>query len=387
MSTEQEVITTQGLGKTIAGDRGIWIIVLLLALISLAAVYSSSIVLVGKRTVFFFLIRQSLFVMAGLAVVYFCHHIPLGIYRNLAFIGLILSIGLLIATIFWGTTHNDGTRWIEIAGISFQPAEAAKVALILYMAKALEDRVFLTFKEFTLYLLLPVGLICLLLLWGSNSAGIIMGGTAFMIMVMAGISAKHLLKTIGIASMALLFVIALAMSPLGLFPRVETGINRVFNFVNEDKGDSYQSDQAKIAIASAGFLGKGPGNSTQRHFLPKPESDFIYAIIVEEYGLLGGVSVVMLFLWFFYRACLIAKRCTRRFSALLVIGLSMFIVFQALLHIGVNVGILPVTGQTLPLVSRGGTSFLAVSVAVGMILTISRTIEKNKPITEEQIHE
>ncbi|MCL1974447.1 MAG: FtsW/RodA/SpoVE family cell cycle protein [Bacteroidetes bacterium] len=381
MYPEQENITTQ-VRKTIGGDKGIWIIVLLLALISLMAIYSSGIVLVGNRTVFYFLFKQFLFVTAGLGVIFLCHLIPLGMYRSLALLGLIFAIFLLSATLFWGTTHNDGTRWIEVAGLSFQPAELAKVALMLYMAKALEDHSCNTFKEFLIYLLLPVGLVCLLLLWGSISAGVLLGSTALMILVIAGVSAKHLLKTLGIVCAALVLMVVLAMwTPM--FPRVETAIQRLTTFVNEEDGDSYQADQAKIAIASGGILGKGPGNSTQRHYLPKPESDFIYAIIVEEYGLLGGSAVLMLFLWFFYRSCLIAQRCTRRFSALLVIGLGLYIVFQALLHIGVNVGLLPVTGQTLPLVSRGGTSFLAVCVAVGLILAVSRTLEKTSIQKEE----
>ena len=388
MIPDQENITVQ-VKKTIGGDKGIWAIVLLLALISLAAVYSSSIVLVGKKSVFYFLIKQSLFAATGLGVIYFCHLIPLGMYRGLAFLGLIFAIGLLTATLFWGTTHNDGTRWIELAGVSFQPAELAKVALVLYMAKALEDRTCNTFKEFSIYLLLPAGIVCLLILWGSISAGVLLGSTAFMVWVIAGVSAKHLFKTLGIMGAGLVLIVALAVwTPL--FPRVETAFGRITRFARlapEEEVDNYQADQAKIAIASGGIFGKGPGNSTQRLFLPKRESDFIYAIIVEEYGLLGGVAVLMLFLWFFYRSCLIAQRCTRRFSLLLVVGLGMYVVFQALLHIGVNVGLLPVTGQTLPLVSRGGTSFLAVSAAVGMILAVSRTIEKTKPQTEEVVHE
>ena len=365
--------------KTIQGDKGIWIIVLLLSLISLAAIYSSSSSLAFRegKTAFFFLLKQSFFVLFGLTVLYLCHRIPLGWYRKLAFVGILISVALLIITLIAGTTLNDGTRWLNIVGFSFQPAEIAKIALVLYLAKAIEAYELKSFKEFLIYILLPVSVICLLILWGSISTGVMLGGVAFMIMVVAGVSAKHLMKAVGLVFAGIVIIVALAWwTPM--FPRIETAINRITTFVDDDKGNSFQADQAKIAIASAGFLGKGPGNSTQRYVLPHPYSDFIYATIVEEYGIIGGVAVLLLFLWFFYRTYLIMRFCTRSFSSLLAIGLGMLIVFQAILHIGVNVNILPVTGQTLPLVSLGGTSFVIMSAAFGMILAVSRTIEKGE---------
>jgi len=366
--------------NSLKGDHGIWLIILLLSMISLAAVYSSTSSLAFRegKTALFFLLKQLRFVILGLTILYLCHRIPLGWYRKLAFAGVIISIIMLIFTVFAGTTLNDGTRWLRILGFSFQPSEVAKIALILYIAKVIEDRTFNTFKEFTLFLMIPVALICLLILWGSFSAGVMLGGTALIILFIAGVSAKHIFKMMGIFMAGLAVVVALAVwTPL--FPRIETAMSRFTTFVGDEKGDTFQADHAKIAIASAGIVGKGPGNSTQRHILPHPYSDFIYATIVEEYGMIGGVVVLLLFIWFFYRTYLIAKQCTRNFSSLLAIGLGVLIVFQAMLHIGVNVGLLPVTGQTLPLVSLGGTSFVVMSVAFGMILAVSRTVEKAKP--------
>ena len=361
------------------GDRGIWIIILLLSLISLAAVYSSSSALAFHqgRSASFFLLKQLAFVTLGLATLYVCHLIPLGWYRKLAFLGMVVAITLLIVTIFVGDTHNDATRWLTLFGVSVQPSEVVKVAMVLYMAKVIEDRKFETFKEFSIFLMAPIAILCLLTLWGSISAGLILGGTAFLILIIAGLSSKHIIKMVGIFLLGMALIIALAKwTPL--FPRIDTMITRLTTFVDKEKGDTFQADNAKIAIASGGILGKGPGNSTQRFILPKPNHDFIYAIIIEEYGMVGGVAILLLFLWFFFRTYLIAKRCTRSFSSLLTIGLGLLIVLQAMLHIGVNVGLLPVTGQTLPLVSLGGTSFIAVSAAFGIILSVSRTIEKTE---------
>jgi len=369
--------------NTIRGDKGIWVIILLLSLISLAAVYSSTSSLAFRegKTAFFFLLKQSGFVLIGLSILYICHRIPLGWYRRFAVLGMWASICLLVATLLFGVTINDGTRWLVILGFSFQPAEVAKIAMILYIAKTIETKNLAVFKEFAIHLLLPIAVVCLLILWGSVSACVMLGGTAFIIMVIAGVSAKHLVKTLGIFVAGVVVVAALAFwTPW--FPRIETAIERFLTFVKED---NFQAKQAKIAIASAGILGKGPGNSTQRYILPHPYSDFIYATIVEEYGLVGGIAILLLFLWFFYRTCRIATQCARVSSILLVIGLGMLIVFQAMLHMGVNVGILPVTGQTLPLVSLGGTSFVIMSAAFGMILAVSRTIEKEQMVEKMEV--
>jgi len=213
-------------------------------------------------------------------------------------------------------------------------------------------------------------------------------------LVVAGIKWMHLLKASLIAISAGALVLLLNLS-FGIFPRVETAVNRIKNFATEDTLTSeltpmqrqqildktYQANMARIAVASVGVLGKGPGNSTQRNFLPHPYSDFIYAIIIEEWGLLiGGIGVLMLYLWFLARAIIITKKCTTIFSSMLVMGLAILITTQALLHICVNVGLLPVTGHTLPLISLGGTSLMIMGGAFGMILSVSRTVEKGNDV-------
>ncbi|OFY40379.1 MAG: hypothetical protein A2X18_03495 [Bacteroidetes bacterium GWF2_40_14] len=381
------------------GDKVIWIIVFLLSLISIAAVYSSSSSLAFKegKSTLDFLLKQMRFVLFGLTALYICYKIPLGWYRMLSYLGIIISIALLVATIAIGKNINGADRWISIFGLSFQPAEIAKIATVIYLAKILEERRFESFKEFLFWVLVPLGIICLLILNGSASTAIILAGILFMILFIAGVKWSHLFKSAGIAAGTLVIVIILNQA-FGLFPRVETAVNRVKNFAVEKSIDkklspeekqremdkTFQADMAKAAIASVGVFGKGPGNSTQRYVLPHPYSDFIYTIIVEEWGFLGGFLVLMLYLWFLFRCIVLARSCSKVFTSVLVIGLGLLITSQAMLHILVNVGILPVTGHTLPLISLGGTSLVIMSAAFGIILSVSRTIEIDKVIENEK---
>ncbi len=377
------------------GDKAIWIIVFMLSMISIAAVYSSSSALAFKenRSTIDFLFKQMRFVVFGLTALYICYKIPLGWYRMLSYFGIIISIGLLAATLFFGNKYNDAERWLRIFGISFQPAEIAKIAVILYLSKVLERFTFENFKEFFWWVVSPVSVVVLLILYGSISTAILLSSVAFLMFIIAGIKWSHLIKTSGIALGIIVLVVLLNLA-FGIFPRVETAFNRIKNFTTQlqihdnlspvekqrlmDK--TFQADMAKIAVASVGVFGKGPGNSTQRNLLPHPYSDFIYAIIIEEWGFLGGLVVLMLYVWFFTRCIMLSKSCTTTFTSMMVIGLSILITSQALLHICVNVGLLPVTGHTLPLISLGGTSLIIMSGAFGMILSVSRTIEnvKNK---------
>jgi cell division protein FtsW len=372
------------------GDKVIWIIIFMLSLISIAAVYSSSSSLAFRenRSTMDFLFKQMRFIIFGLTALYICYKVPLGWYRLFSYIGMVLSIGLLIATIIMGSSYNDAERWLRIGVISFQPAELAKIAVILYLSKILEDFKFETYKEFFIWAVAPLGVVLLLILYGSISTGLLVGAVSFLMFVIAGIKWKHLLKTAGIATLVLVLVVLLNIS-FNLFPRVDTAVNRIKNFTTEHKAEdaltpqekqaildkTFQADMAKIAVASAGILGKGPGNSTQRNLLPHPYSDYIYAIIIEEWGFLGGFLVLMLYVWFFTRCIMLAKACTKTFSWMVVMGLAILITSQAMLHICVNVGLLPVTGHTLPLVSLGGTSLIIMSGGFGIILSVSRTIE------------
>jgi len=379
------------------GDKVIWIIVFLLSMISIAAVYSSSSALAFKenKSTVDFLFKQMRFVVFGLTALYICYRIPLGWYRMLSYMGIVVSIGLLTATLIFGNKYNDAERWLRIFGVSFQPAEIAKIAVVLYLSKVLEDFKFETFKEFLIWVVAPLGVIILLILYGSISTGLLVSAVAFIMFVIAGIKWKHLFKTAGIAGAVLGLVMLLNLT-FGLFPRVETAINRIKNFSSEQEHNdnmspvekqrildrTYQADMAKIAISSVGVLGKGPGNSTQRNLLPHPYSDFIYAIIIEEWGFIGGLIVLMLYVWFFTRCVMVSNSCTTTFSSMMVTGLAILITSQALLHICVNVGLLPVTGHTLPLISLGGTSLVIMSGAFGMILSVSRTVE-NVKVKEE----
>lgn len=381
------------------GDKVIWVIVIALSLISIAAVYSSSSSLAFReeKSTFFYLMKQLRFVVLGLTALYICSRIPLGWYRLISYFGLIVSIGLLAATMIMGSKINDAERWITILGISFQPSEIAKITTMLYLAKVLEDHKFETFKEFAIWVVAPLGVVLLLILNGSASTALVLGGLAFLVLLVAGIKASHLFKSAGIAG-GLIVIVLIAHLTFGAFPRIATMVSRIKNFTNEKQIEehltpqekqrildkTFQADMAKIAIASSDGIGKGPGKSTQRYVLPHPYSDFIYSIIVEEWGLAGGVAILMLYLWFLYRCIAIARGCTKIFSAITVIGLGLLITSQAMLHILVNVSILPVTGHTLPLISLGGTSLIIMSSAFGIILAVSRSVENSKCAVQPQ---
>lgn len=387
------------------GDKVIWIIVFLLSLISIALIYSASSSLAFKDggTNFAYMIAQCKFVIMGLVVLYICSKIPLGVYRAFTLPIFIISIILLGLTLTpLGKEINGAKRWIELGPLSFQPAELVKITIILYLARALEMWKLDTFKEFFIKIIMPIGVVCVLNMIGSVSTTIIVGGLSFIVLFIAGVKWSYLGKAVGIGIASLIVIILINISinkifDVDLFPRFSTATSRIEKyFVKEDinKEDSaeekqkkadetFQADMAKIAISSVGVLGKGPGNSTQRYVLPHSYSDFIYTTIIEEYGLLGGVFVLMLYLWLLYRCVMLVKNCSKTFTAITVGGLGLMITIQAGLHILVNTGILPVTGHTLPLVSRGGTSFIIFSAAFGIILSVSRTIDTDSAKREE----
>lgn len=375
----------------LSGDRVIWIVVFLLSLISIALIYSSSSSLAYKEktTNFAFLVKQIQFVVMGLVALYICYRIPLGWYRFLSYPALGLSIILLALTPIIGEEINGAKRWINLGFTTFQPTEMAKIAIVLYLARALEVFKLDTFKEFLIRIILPIGITCILILIGSVSAALFVGMISLLMLIIAGVKWNYIFKAGGIACCALLVIVLLHVAGLKLFSRLDTALSRLVRFGSssevteeltpeekqKEADKTYQADMAKVAISSVGILGKGPGKSTQRYFLPHPYSDYIYTIIIEEYGLAGGTFVLMLYLWFLFRCVILAKNCTKVFSALTVAGLGLLITVQATLHILVNVGYLPVTGHTLPLLSLGGTSLVILSCAFGIILSVSRTID------------
>lgn len=387
------------------GDKVIWIVVFLLSLISIALIYSSSSSKAFKDSVtnFSILMEQCKFVGLGIVFMYICYRIPLGLYRYFTYVIFGISLVLLMLTPIIGVEYNGAKRWLPLGPITIQPAEFVKVTLILYLAKVLELFSFDTFKEFLIKVIAPIGVVCVVIMMSSVSTTLFVGALSLIILIIAGVKWSYLFKSmlIGAATLIVLVLLNLAIVKIfnkDFFPRFSTAINRVEKFISapevseemtaEEKqkkaDETFQADMAKIAISSSNILGKGPGKSTQRYVLPHPYSDFIYAIIIEEYGMLGGVFVLMLYIWLFYRCVLLAKSCKRKFTALTVGGIGFMITAQALLHILVNVGILPVTGHTLPLISLGGTSFVIFSCAFGIILSVSRTVEEEAAKREEE---
>ncbi len=373
------------------GDKVIWIIFFLLGLFSIALVYSasSSLAFKAKTTNFPYLIRQLKFIIMGLVVLYTCYRIPIGWYRLLSVPALFLCIGLLLIIAMKGKEVNGAKRWIEVGGSqSFQPTEIAKIAVVLYLARILEISKLDTFREYVIKILIPIGLVCVLLMVGSVSTALFIGLVSFFILFIAGVKWSYLMKSAGLAVMGGVVLIIMHAS-FGIFPRMDTATNRIKKFFvqeeiskemtaaekQETADKTFQADMAKIAISSVGVLGKGPGNSTQRYVLPHAYSDYIYTIIIEEYGLVGALFVLMLYIWLLYRCVILVKNCKKVFTAVVVGGFGLLITTQALIHILVNVGIFPVTGHTLPLISSGGSSIMIVCCAFGIILSVSRTID------------
>ena len=351
--------------------------VLILLVISLLSVYSSTGSLAYQHrsgNTFFYLFRQLKFILLGLLVIFFVHLVPYRVFSRFSVIALYISVPLLLITLIAGTTYNEASRWLQIpgTGLTIQPSDFAKIALVMYVAKILSvnQENIKDFKSVFLKVALAIFLICLLILPANLSTSAILFVTAFSLMFVGRIPVKYLFLMVfaGAFALSLFIGVALIFDREG---RVSTWKHRIEAYV-DGEGDNYQADQAKVAIVQGGLFGKGPGNSTQRNLLPHPYSDFIFAIIIEEYGsLIGGVLVLSLYLWLFFRAGLIIRKSRSTYGAFLAFGLSMGLVLQAFVNMAVAVGLLPVTGQTLPLVSMGGSSIFFTSIATGMILSVS----------------
>ncbi len=373
----------QLLNKT-KGDKVIWSVVILLSLVSLLAVYSSTSSLayrVHKGHAEIYLIKQLGVLAAGIFIVYFCHKVNYMHYSKFAVILFAISIPLLIYTLFFGAELNQGSRWIKlpIVQLTFQSSDLAKLALFMFLARQLSrmrndlDNT----KKVWINIFLPVIVICALIAPANLSTALMVAMSSTMLFFIGNVRMKHLLILAG--SVFILMGGVFAISYYLKVGRAVTWVNRVQHFSSKEKSEvPFQVYHSKIAIAKGGFLGKGAGNSTQRNFLPHPYSDFIYSIIIEEYGLLGGIALIFLYLLFLYRSVLIFRRCPYAFGAFLALGLSFSLVFQAFLNMGVNVNLLPVTGLTLPLVSMGGSSIWFTCIAIGIILSVSRFVEEEK---------
>lgn len=390
------------LSKT-RGDKVIWAIVLVLALISVLVVYSSTGLLAYKYNrgnTEIYLFKQIMFIIVGMAVIYFSHRVNYTLYSRVARILFLISIPLLIYTLFFGVSLNEGSRWIRlpIINLTFQTSDLAKLALFMYLSRLLskkQDKI-KDFKQGFLPVMLPVVVICVLIAPANLSTALLVGATSMMLMFIGRVNTKHLLMTIGIVAIPVVILVSIAVAyydkaegkskelpAVFEIARLPTWIKRVQNFVydNKDadnKDANYQSDQAKIAIAKGGMLGLGPGNSETRNFLPHPYSDFIFAIIIEEYGIVGGAFIILIYLLFLLRSIRVFKKCPYAFGAFLALGLSFTLVIQALINMAVNVNLFPVTGVTLPLVSMGGSSFLFTCLSIGIILSVARNVEQSE---------
>ncbi|MDE3145782.1 MAG: FtsW/RodA/SpoVE family cell cycle protein [Bacteroidota bacterium] len=396
-----EGMRTQLMQRT-KGDKYIWGIVILLAIISVLVVYSATGSLAykmnrGNSEVYLF--KQLAFMMVGMMVIYFLHRINYTIFSRVATILFLVSIPLLIYTLFFGAKINEGSRWIKlpIINMTFQTSDFAKLALFMYLSRILSKKqeVIKDFKKGFIPALIPVVLICALIMPANLSNALLTGATSLLLMFIGRISIKHILLLVLIAMIPIGLIVSVAMltydgkkkettngsatsEKIKSFGRFGTWVKRVQDFrYAKDAEVPYQVQQAKIAIANGGmFVGLGPGNSRQRNYLPQAYNDFIYSIIIEEYGLLGGAFIIFIYLLFLFRCIRIFKRCPYAFGAFLALGLSFTLVIQAIANMAVNVNLVPVTGVTLPLVSMGGSSFLFTCGAIGIILSVARNVEQ-----------
>ncbi|MFK7833671.1 MAG: FtsW/RodA/SpoVE family cell cycle protein [Winogradskyella sp.] len=373
--------------EQIKGDKAIWAIVTLLAIFSFLPVYSaaSNLANSGNTNTFSFFIKHFMHLFLGFAIMFGIHKVPYKYFRGLSMVMIPIVFVLLLVTMLQGTTIDgaNASRWISIpiVNMSFQTSTLAAVVLMVYVARYLskiKDK-HVTFKESVLPLWGPVFLILILILPANFSTTAIIFTMIVMLTFIGGYPIKYLLVIIGTGLLALTLFILTAKAFPDIMPnRVDTWVSRIENFANgEDTEADYQIEKAKIAIAT-GRTPLGPGKSIQKNFLPQSSSDFIFAIIIEEYGLIGGVFLLVLYSWLLFRIVIVSQKSDTIFGKLLVLGVGLPIVFQALINMAVAVELFPVTGQTLPLISSGGTSIWMTCLAIGIILSVSAKREEIK---------
>lgn len=368
--------------KYIKGDKVIWTVVLLLSLLSILVVYSSVIALAYRYKggdTGSYLMKHVFIVGSGILLMYFIHKVKYSYFSRISQLAIFLAAPLLLYTLIAGVTAGDASRWLAIPGTSltFQTSDFAKLALITYVARMLsiKQNQIKDFKTAFLPIVIPVGVICALILPANFSTAALLFMTCFVLMFIGRMNAKHLLLLLGLGLAAGGIIIILIFNFPDAIPRGRTWKARIENFIKGDSESNFQAEQAKIAIATGGIIGQGPGNSIQRNFLPQASSDFIFAILIEEWGLVTAIVIVFLYLILLFRGVRLAIKTERTFGSLLAIGLTFSLVFQAMINMAVAVNLFPVTGQPLPLVSMGGTSIWFTSIALGMILSVSRESE------------
>ncbi len=375
--------------NNLKGDRVIWSFVALLALFSFMPVFSASSNLAylghGTGNTISYLLKHLSHIIIGFFIIYGVHKVPYHYYKGISKIGLPIVWLLLAYTLIKGTViaGANASRWIQVPfiGITFQTSTLAFIVLMMYVARYLSKKreVEDTFQESLVQLWLPVFITMGMILPANFSTAAMM----FSMVLMLTFVGKYPLKYIGFilgagfAALAMFVLLSKAFPDSHFFSRVDTWSSRIENFTSNKPGeDDYQIEKAKIAIASGGIYGLGPGKSVQKHFLPQSSSDFIYAIIVEEWGLIGGLGVLVMYLLLFFRFIVAAHKANTLFGKLMVVGLGFPIIFQAMINMAVAVELLPVTGQTLPFISSGGTSIWMVSIALGIIINVTKKEEE-----------
>ena len=362
----------QWLQQNLRGDAVLWGIVMAISLISVAVVYSATGTLAYKQkdgNTEYFLFKHTSLIVIGLAFTWFAHKINYRYYSRLSQVALILSVPLLLFTFLYGSNINEASRWITIPVINqtFQPSDLAKLALISYLASMLSKKqhVLDDWKRNLVPIFAWTAFICALIALTNTSTAILLFITCLLLMFIGRVPMK---------SLAAFVLVGMLAGGVGLAAgqRLGTAISRVQDFMDPNE-TAFQLEQSYIAIATGGVVGKGPGNSDQRDILPHPYSDFIYAIILEEYGLVGGVVVLFLYLALLYRGLVTVNKSNGAFGGLLSAGLSFSLVIQGMINMGVAVGLGPITGLPLPLLSMGGTSLIFTGISLGIILSVSRT--------------
>lgn len=362
------------------GDRSIWAVLAILAVFSLLVVYSSTGTLAYRErggNTEAYLVKHLMIVAGGIFLTYICHQLHYMVYHRAAPVLFLISIPLLFFTLFFGSNINEARRWLTIpfVGITFQTSDFAKIALITQVARAISSKqeYIKDFRSAFVPIIVPVLIVCGLIAPADLSTAVILFCTCLMMMFVGRVDVRFilLLLLLGFVVFSMLIITA------KFFPdsiRVDTWVARVQDFMlNPDGG--YQVQQAKIAIANGSWFGTGPGNSIQRNYLPSPYADFIFSILVEEYGVIGGAIIIAMYVILFFRVTRLVTKSSKAFGAIVALGLGISLVFQAFINMAVSVHLVPVAGVTLPLVSMGGTSILFTCISFGIILSVSKYVE------------
>ncbi|MEM9258545.1 MAG: FtsW/RodA/SpoVE family cell cycle protein [Bacteroidota bacterium] len=367
------------------GDRVIWAIIVLLAIISMASVFSSASYLAYKErggAISYYLIKHGLFLGFGMLIIYVCHLLAYTKFSRWAPGLLVVAFFILGLTMWLGVDINNARRWLKIpfVGLTFQGSEFAKLALIIFVARSIGSKqdVIKDFKEAFLPIILPVIGVCMLIAVNDLSSALMLFLICILMMIVGRVALQYIVMLILLGIMVFSLMVMIGARYPHLIPRATTWENRIETFFNPDMASAderYQITKAQIAIANGGIIGVGPGNSTQRNYVPSAHADFIYSIIVEEYGAIGGILVIGLYVLLFFRIVRLVTKSSKAFGAMVAFGIGLALLLQAFFNIAVNLDLVPVTGITLPMISMGGTSVLFTCISFGIILSVSKYIE------------